>query len=56
MKLGARGALGRAPEHGCHSHAAAPVAMPGLSDRVEAEAVALRCDDPSLPRGWEAAL
>ena len=35
---------------------AASVAMPGLSDRVEAEAVALRCDDPSLPLGWEAAL
>lgn len=35
---------------------AASVAMSGLNDVTEAEAVALRCDDPSLSLGWEAAL
>ena len=35
---------------------AASVAMPGLNARTEAETAALRCDDPSLPLGWEAAL
>lgn len=35
---------------------AASMVMSGLNDVTEAEAVALRCDDPNFSLGWEAAL